>query len=852
MITNATKEERERYKDKFKVICHKFLKNRNSSYFLKTHSNAVDILIMKLWADTIKLNNMSLIAVGGYARQELFPYSDIDFLILYDGILVEKSKEMISAFIASCWDAGLTIGHSVRNMKEVKEEFHADITTATNLIESRLICGSDKLFQKFNVTINKALSIKKFYKDKNIEQSARHKKYKDSAYQLEPNIKESPGGLRDMHMTRWISSSQKMGGTFLEMFQSKLIDKKEYEKIRFHENNISKRRILLHILSKSTDDRLVFDVQNELAKSLGYISKDNKKPSEILMKSYYKSVNYIILFNEIIIKRLDPSKRIKKSISHPLSLHLSGDLIEIDKKDLHKLKPYLFDIFQVFQQHNEAKGFGPNLLGALNSEALKIDRSFRNDQSKQAAFLKILKGKNKVNRSLRIMNKCNILGQFIPMFGKIVAQMQHDLFHIYTVDEHTLNVVENLRRFSKLKLKHEFPDCYEKFKLFKKPDILYLAAIFHDIAKGRGGDHSELGALDAERFCKKINLPKEDCLLVKWLVKSHLKMSQVAQKSDLSDPLVINNFREFVSNQTRLDALYLLTVADIRATSPLVWNEWKATLLKELYSATQISFKEESKTVKQIIFERKERAIKILLKYDIKPSRFKALWEQLGNDYFLRFNEQEISWQTRFLIPYASSKQPIVKAHLCSNGNSIEVLVYVKDNNSLFAKIANFFHSIRSDIVQAKVFTTKHGYALDVFNILDKNKTNLSYEKFFTYIENELTNVIKNHHIDNAVDADIKTRQAMHHKIDTKILFNPIGKERFEFQIVTDLRPGLLSLIANEINNLGLSIDNAKINSLGQRAEDFFIIRSGNEKISINNIQLLTKNIKRKLLAPDD
>ena len=638
-------KERKRYKEKFKAICQKFLKTRNSSFFLKTHSKAIDFLIKKLWMDTITSNNISLIATGGFGREELFPYSDIDFLIFYDGTLDTESKEMISLFIASCWDSGLTIGHSVRNIKEVKEEFHADITTATNLIESRLITGSNKVFKKFDETIKKSLSIKKFYKEKNKEQLIRHKKYNESAYQLEPNIKESPGGLRDMHMTRWVSSSQNKGKTFLEMHKSGLIDKKEYETIRFHENNVSKLRIMLHILSKSIDDRLVFDVQNKLARTLNYIGKDNKKSSEILMKKYYKSVNYITLFNEIILKRLEPNKQNKKSINHVHPFYITNNLIELDKKNLNKLKPYLFDTFLLFQHHKEVEGFGPNLLGALNSESLKIDKSFKNNEINQIAFINILKGKNKVNRSLRIMNKCNLLGQFIPVFGKIVAQMQHDLFHIYTVDEHTLNVVENLRRFSKFKLNHEFPDCYAIFKQFKKPYILYLAAIFHDIAKGRGGDHSDLGAIDADRFCKKINIPKEDTKLVKWLVKSHLKMSQVAQKSDLSDPLVINEFKEYVKNQTQLNALYLLTVADIRATSPVVWNEWKSTLLKSLYSATKLTMKD-VKSVKEIMAERKQKTKKychnMLLSQNITKN-YGKIWEVII--FFVLMNKKFLGIQ---------------------------------------------------------------------------------------------------------------------------------------------------------------------------------------------------------------
>ena len=852
MIAVDINQEKKRYQTEFDACCQKFLQDHHSPRFLTKHSNLVDGLLQRVWLKNNLTDNISLIAVGGYGRQELFPFSDIDFLILHNDIITNQNEKLISQFITACWDLGLKIGHSVRDLSEVKKEFNADITTATNLTESRLICGSNKLFVKMQAVIDKAISIKTYYKEKKEEQLRRHNKYRASAYQLEPNIKESPGGLRDLHMVRWISISQKKGSTFYEMYQNKIINKAELIKIKYHENKINKRRIMLHILSKSVDDRLVFDVQNKLALALGYTNKNYVKYSEIVMKSYYKSVRYVTLFNEIIIKRLDPNIKTKQYLNHKLPFFISNNLIELDRPHLKKIKPYIFDVFLLFQKNKRINGFGANLLGALSAKSFEINEDFRKDKRNQELFLKILQGKDKVNRSLRLMNKCNILGKFIPAFGRIVAQMQHDLFHIYTVDEHTLNVVENIRRFSKAELKDEFPDCFEIFRLFKKTHVLYLGAIFHDIAKGKGGNHSELGTIIANRFCKKMFLSKEDTNIIQWLVKSHLKMSEISQKKDISNPNVINDFKHYVDNQYRLDALYLLTIADIRGTSPHVWNQWKATLLKDLYTTTKKALSEENKTIEQTIDERKQLSKEILSKYSIENNHYKTLWEKLGNDYFLRFDEQEIAWQTKLLIPHIATKEPIVKAQHNRDGNGIKVLIYTKDNDSLFVKLASFFYKIGSEVVQAKVYTTKHSYALDVFNILDEPNPNVNYKKFFAYIESELIKRLKNDSVNDIKIETKKTRQAIHHEIGTNIIYKLVNNDQFELQVITDSRPGLLTLIVNEINLLGLSISNAKINTLGQRAEDFFIINSNNKTISKQNIKKLIDNIKVKLLAFDD
>ena len=835
------------YKEKFQNHCHKFLDNHNSQIYLKKQTLLVDRLLIKLWQNLLISKKIALIAVGGYGRQELFPYSDVDILIVYKKEISKGDQELISKFITNCWDLGFKIGHSVRNIEQTKQEFKADITTATNLIESRFLEGSKKIFEEMKRVIKISLSIKNFYRLKLEEQAKRHRKYKDSAYQLEPNIKESPGGLRDLHMVRWLSISQGKGATFKQMYESNLIDDIEFNRVQLHENKITKRRILLHILAQRIEDRLVFDVQNKLASNLGFVSKKNNKSSEIVMKSYYKSVNYITLFNEILIKRLDPNTQKKIVLKHKLPFYIYNNLIELDKKNTSKIEPYIFDAFLLFQKYKQTKGFGPNLLRALDSFSLNINKNFRLNASHQEKFLSIFKSKNKVSRSLRLLNKCNILGKYIPAFGKIVAQMQHDLFHIYTVDEHTLNVIENIRRFTLDKWKHEFPECNTIFRSFKKPFLLYFAALFHDIAKGRGGDHSKLGETIALRFGRIMKLDNEDTNLIAWLVKSHLKMSSVAQKSDLADSFIIDDFAKFVQTQYRLDALYLLTVADIRGTSPHVWNQWKASLLRSLYLETKNNLMGKELDIPTIIKERKDIAKKVLSRYSIKPKSYHKLWVNFNEDYFLRFEGKDVAWHTRVLMPHFQEKNPIVRVRHGADGQGIEVLIFTKDADALFAKITNFFYDMKCEIVQATITTTKHNYALDVFNLIDIPNESVSYKHYFQHIETELSQYLLNKNSNLTITLPKKTPQATYHKIESRINYKKIKNNRYQLDVICASRPNLLGLIIKEISLLGMSIHNAKINTLGQRAEDFFIVSSKNKSNLENQFKKLLKNIKSKI-----
>ena len=825
-----------------------FLKKRDGISYLQNHSQLIDKTLSRLWQDLELRNSATLIACGGYGRQELFPYSDIDLLILIPKSLNKSLSQKIEQFISLVWDLGLRVGHSVRNINQTKIEIKRDITVQTNLLESRYLNGDKVLYKNLKKIINETLIPAKFYQGKIKEQDRRHQKYNQSAYQLEPNIKESPGGLRDLQMIQWVGKSCIKRFTPTKLNQKKYLDKKNYQKLIKTDIFFKNLRILLHVTAKQSEDRLLFDYQNELALLLKYKKTTHKKRSELFMKDVYEAINFTTFINEVLLKKLNPieSDKITK-ITDSHFLIIKNNYLEINSKFQNKnIKPYIFDVFMTFQKYKQLNSLGPNLLLLLGSAANRINDTFRKDKNQQAKFLSILKSNEKVNRSLRIMNKCNLIGSYIPAFGEIVSQMQHDLFHIYTVDEHILNVIQNLRRFAKDELKHEFPDCHDLFKNYPHKHILYLAALFHDIAKGRGGDHSELGAKDVHEFSKLNHLPSHDEGLIKWLVKSHLVMSHTAQKLDLSDPGVIEEFARKVANKENLTSLYLLTVADIRATSPHVWNQWKATLLKNLFKYTLNYLEQGNLSHEDSIAKRKEKAALILNTYNIRDDHYKDLWENFGENYFYKYTEEEIAWQTRLLFTHTTPKKPIIRVRHRSNGEGIEVLIYQKNTMHIFNKTCHFFDEIGYSIAAAKIFTTQHNYALNLFDLLDANPKSVSYEGLFKFIEKELVGRLETSKETKPTKLSERSRQATHHAFDTKISIARVDESPiYQLDIITDDRNGLLSLISDQLSKENISINQAKINTLGSRAEDTFLVAyKNNLKMNQNKIDNLVEKLK--------
>lgn len=849
MLTSRIQIWKESLKSGQEQLESDFFSHKNTDKLLKGHSKQIDKLLVDVWQAAEISQDVTLIAVGGYGRGALFPFSDIDLLILVPETLPAKQNESLSQLIGVFWDLGLNIGHSVRSLSDCVKEASKDTTIQTNLLEARYICGDKQNYNHFTEAVQTQLDPTTFLEAKVEEQQNRHKKHNDTGYNLEPNVKESPGALRDLHSMLWIAQSQGLGSDWRALRSNDVISQQELLAILKHERWLNTLRIRLHLKSKRSEDRLLFDFQNELAKDLGYISNGKKRASEQLMQAYYRSVKYISLINEIVIKSL--TNRVKKqTASIPLNddLVIQNGLLETTNDDLFKNEPrMLLTCFLHFQQQSTINGFGPKLLRLIQSSNKLINKGFRQAHSHQDLFIEILKQPVRVHQSLRLMNRYGVLGRYIPAFGRIVGQMQHDLFHVYTVDEHTLNVLGNLRRFSRLDLSHEFPLCSELFANFDETYLISLAAIFHDIAKGRGGDHSTLGSKDAMRFCKAHRLSDDDSELVSWLVESHLQHSKVAQKHDLSDPAVIEDYANYVKDKRHLIALYLLTVSDVRGTSPAVWNDWKAELLRTLFIKTRDVLNNPAFTVNQCIQERQRKAGVKLKKFGLSPEAYQDLWGNVGRAYFSRFTTDEITWHSRLLTPHVFTETPIVRAQLSRHGDGIQVMIYTRIKDDLFAQICNFFDRLGYSVVEAKIYTTDHQYALNNFIVLDESSNQISYNGLLSYIEENLTTQLQE---EMKLEAPIKGRigrQVKHMPIITGIEIEQIDEStHHQLTITMGDKPGLLASIAKLFLEHHIEVYNAKINTLGNRAEDTFVI-SGEDDRELTQAEIQT--LKQALMA---
>lgn len=820
-----------------------FFSNKSTSQLLKKHAKLVDKILQDIWRES-DLNEGALIAVGGYGRGELFPYSDVDLLILLPNQSSPTLNQKVEQIIGLLWDIGLAVGHSVRNLDECMDEAQKDVTIQTNLLESRFLAGNRTLFKSFQKKMADVMDVPYFFKAKLEEQEQRHRRFNDTAYNLEPNIKESPGGLRDLQIILWLARAAGLGDSWNALIAHDLIAPTELRQIRKHEQYLQRLRIHLHYMAKRREDRLIFDLQNALAEELGFINNKRHRASEQLMYAYYRSAKFVGLINEILLQLL--KEIIKKTgvETKPINARFesrNGLLSAKTNTLLQRDASSIFEIFLLLQQHPELNGINPDLLRTLHRVKNLINRDFRKSPKNKALFLEILKQKNGVTDALKTMNRYGILGNYIPAFGRIVGQMQHDLFHVYTVDEHILNVLGNLHRFSISEHAHEFPLCSKLFAKFDAPHLLYLGALFHDIAKGRGGDHSQLGMQDAKRFCKLHGLNKRDSELVAWLVGAHLIMSSTAQKSDLSDPQVIRQFADLMHDERHLVALYLLTVADIRGTSPKVWNAWKAKLLETLFTLTQRLLSEGGQDINKELIARQNEAKTILSHYSILEHFYQPLWERLGRQYFLRHSAQEIAWHTRLLLRHINTTEPIVRARLSPHGDGIQVMIYTADRDDLFARICGFFERMGYNILEAKIHTSKHHYALDSFLIQDQSDRSIMYRDLLSYIEHELGHALGDSQTNFEPLKGRISRQVKHMPIQANISIEQVkDSNNHLLEIVAGDRPGLLSTIAQTFIANNIHLQTAKINTLGKRAEDAFLISGKNgAQLSASRVEAL-------------
>jgi [protein-PII] uridylyltransferase len=770
----------------------------------------------------------TVVAVGGYGRGELFPSSDVDLLIIPRSAPDAAQQASIASLVQLLWDMGLAIGHAVRTAPECGQQASADATILTSMLESRRICGPQQGFAEFQRIVQQVLDPRTFLRAKLLEQQQRHTKYEDTPYALEPNCKESPGGLRDLQVLIWVARGAGLGDNWEEMTRNGLLTPAECSQIRRTQRHLKEIRARLHIVARRREDRLVFDLQHALARAFGISGTPSRRASEVLMQTYYHAAKIVTQLNTLVLltveQRLYPEAAIDATRIDDSFCARAERLDIVDDHVLERNPNEILRAFLTLQRHHELKGMTPRLLRAIWNARGRMDAAFRRAPENRAHFLEILQHGIGVLHTLRLMNQWSVLGGYLPVFRRIVGQMQHDLFHVYTVDQHILMVVRNLRRFSASEFAHEYPLCSQLMADFDRPWLLLLAAFFHDIAKGRGGDHSALGATEVRRFCRVHGVAKADTELVSFLVEHHLTMSQVAQKQDLADPSVIARFAALVGADRRLVALYLLTVADIRGTSPKVWNAWKSRLLEDLFRRTRRALGGQALGADAELEGRKRESLRILRLYGLSPTAHEPLWKELDVVYFLRHSASDIAWHARCLLVHVRATRPIVRTRLAPAGEGLEVLLYSNDQKDLFLRVCGYFESRRLSILDAKIHTTRHGYALDTFLVSDNGRDG-NFRAMLEGVETELTAWLTGHVEPPPPARGRVSRHSRHFPIAPAVHLQPDESGRqYMLSVVATDRVGLLYAVARVLSRHGVNVLTAKILTLGERVEDVFLI----------------------------
>jgi len=827
-----------------------YFERPNPAQLLRRHARLVDRTVRSVWRQAGLPAAAALVATGGYGRGELYPSSDIDLLVLLAAEPDEAARASLERLIGTFWDIGLEIGHSVRTLEACLEVAAHDITVRTALLEARYLAGSRSLYKKLTAQLQDIADPRSFFEAKKLEQEQRHAKHQDSPYSLEPNLKEAPGGLRDLHVIQWIARACAIGRRWSDLVAHGLIERDEARQLARHEALLQDLRIRLHYLAGRREDRIVFDFQGALAAQLGYAETAERRASEAMMQRYYRTAKAVTQLNTIVLQNLE-ARLLPQSEAASISLNerfrVRGELLEVADERLFESAPTaILESFLLLMQHQELRGMTAPTLRALYRSRFLIDSRFRKDPLARLLFVHILQQQRGIVHEFRRMNQYGILGRYLPEFGRIVGQMQHDLFHVYTVDQHILMVVRNLRRFTMPEFAHEFPLCSELMSGFERRWLLYVAALYHDIAKGRGGDHSALGARDVRNFSRRHGLASEDRELIDFLVEQHLAMSQVAQKQDVHDPEVVQAFARRVGSERRLVALYLFSVADVRGTSPKVWNAWKAKLLEDLFRAARRVLTGELLARDAALAEKQAEARRLLRLYALSDGVESRLWAQLDTAYFLRHDAQEIAWQTRNLHYRVDAGRPVVKARLAPFGEGLQVMIYCRDREALFARICGYFERSAFNIVEAKVHTTRNGYALDTFLVMGQGR-GAHYRDMIGMIEAELAEEVESQAPLAPPRGGRLSRRVRHFPISPAVDIRPDERGAYHvLSIVASDRPGLLYGVARILARYRINLQTARVNTLGDRAEDVFLI-AGNALADPKAVLQLEQDLLKEL-----
>ena len=833
---------------------------------VRSRADTVDTVLRLIWNryPFARSEDIALIAVGGYGRGELHPHSDIDLLILTREGMAPEWQDDLGAFITLLWDLKLDIGHSVRSMDESISAAREDISILTNLLETRTIAGPDSLRQALSEQAysDEVSSDKAYFVAKREEQQQRHKKYGDTEYNLEPNVKGSPGALRDIQTIGWITKRHFGLQSIADLTRFSILTEEEHQILHEGETFLWRLRYGLQLIADRNENRLLFDHQRALAQMLGYQDQGKRLGVELMMQQYYRTVLALAEITDVLLQYYDEAiigSGTEDEI-RPLNkrFQMRNLYIEAINNQVFAYAPYaIMEIFVLMAQHPEIKGIRATTIRSLRAHRHLIDDAFRNDLAVTTLFMELMRTPHALDQTLSAMKKYNVLGRYLPEFGQIIGQMQHDLFHIYTVDAHTMRVIRNMVRLTGTEAQSEYPLASRLIHRLPKLDTLYIAGLYHDVAKGRGGDHSELGAIDAEAFCQRHHLSERDTQLISWLVENHLFMSMTAQRKDISDPDIIQAFARAMPSQAHLDYLYILTVCDISATNPKLWNTWRASLLRQLYIEAKRALRRGIDTPvdrQAWIDATREEAREILRAQNMTDEQVDKIWDTVDEEYFLQDSTVDIAWQTAAIIRHGDNPDPLVLIRDTRGGPTdgySQIIIYMKDRVALFAATTAVLEQLNLNIVDARINSSEGPYSISSYVVLDEQGQPLGVDP--ARKERVRKRLIEE--LDDPEDyPDIihrrTPRQLKHFAFPTEVTFsNDTINQRTVMEVITPDRPGLLARIGQVLLEHRVRLTNAKIATLGERVEDvFFITDEHGKPLSDPNVcQALQQHMSKML-----
>ncbi|MDP4532765.1 [protein-PII] uridylyltransferase [Marinobacter salarius] len=841
---------RELLKERYNADAEAFRQGADVRALVHSRSGTLDTVLALIWNRYAfaASADISLVAVGGYGRGELHPHSDIDLLILTRSGIEENWQEDLGAFITLLWDLKLDIGHSVRSIQESMDAAREDVTILTNLLETRTIAGPDDLRDELShqVYSDAISSDRDYFIAKREEQKQRHAKYGDTEYNLEPNVKGSPGALRDIQTIGWITKRHFGLQNIADLTRFSILTEEEHRILLQGETFLWRLRFGLQLIADRNENRLLFDHQRALAQMLGYKDEGKRLGVELMMQSYYRTVLALAELTDVILQYYDEAILGAGSDDDILPLNkrfqIRNYYIEAVNNQVFAYAPYaIMEIFVLMAQHPEIKGIRATTIRSLRAHRHLIDDAFRSDLAVTSLFMELLRTPHALDQTLSAMKKYNVLGRYLPEFGQIIGQMQHDLFHIYTVDAHTMRVIRNMVRLDSADARNEYPLASRLIHRLPKLETLYIAGLYHDVAKGRGGDHSELGAIDVESFCERHHLSERDTQLASWLVENHLLMSMTAQRKDISDPDIIHGFARAVPSQVHLDYLYVLTVCDISATNPKLWNTWRASLLRQLYIETKRALRRGSETPvdrQEWVRATQSEAREILHAQNMTDEQIDGIWETLDEDYFLQDSTVDIAWQTAAIIRHGDDPDPLVLIRDTRGGPTdgySQIIIYMSDRIDLFAATTAVLEQLNLNIVDARISSSEGPFSISSYIVLDEKGKPLGIDP----ARKDRVRVRLIEELDDPEDyPDIihrrTPRQLKHFAFPTEVTFsNDTINQRTVMEVITPDRPGLLARVGQVLLEHRVRLTNAKIATLGERVEDvFFVTDEHGEQIS--------------------